>query len=87
MTHEHVTASPGPTSSWWPAHLADIPLEQRWLTRKQAASYCQVNVATISRAVSSKKLTCSKVTPGSPPRFRIAWLDEWQESWVYERSG
>jgi excisionase family DNA binding protein len=68
-----------PALSALPPRLADIPIADRWLTRSEAAAYCQVNVATISRACSSGRLAHVKIGGGKAVRFRLAWLDEWLE--------
>lgn len=62
-----------PTSS-----VRDVmPAADRWLTRAEAAAYCQCAPATISRAIKKREIACVRIRGGRSLRFRAVWLDEW----------
>ena len=51
------------------------PVVTTWVTRREAAAYTKLTVATLSRAVSAGKLPAYRINGRKHVRFRIADLD------------
>jgi excisionase family DNA binding protein len=58
---------------------------ERWLTRRDAASYARLSEATIGREARRGRLRCAKVGGRRALRFRREWIDEWlaRDSFAY----